>query len=221
MITSAREAYDLLVRELWDWLAAHGHTLAEDGEYEVDLTQLYNNDLDYLWWTALWHAHPVVQSWLDGIAANMSAARVLDLGTGNGFTGLTIALLTSAQVVFSDFDATSLGSQFIRDFCEVHDLTYEIRSYQDLDDTEYDIVIAADVLEHTGNHPAALRWFARLGKEVHICYPISVPWAPPYIKRVDDWVDDELIMIAIAARYNLLGTIVSNRRRFVSYQRRG
>lgn len=217
---NAKEAYETLRLDLWHWLKERGFELSEDGVYQVDAWEIYHSDMNYLWWTSLWHSGAIPQAWFDIIAEGVGpGVRVLDVGAGHGFSGLSLGMMTGAQVDFYDFDKTSLGAEFIRAMGTKYGLSLGVYEYGE-EIGGYDLVVAADLLEHTGNHLAGLRWIGSLGKRMHMCYPVSVEYLPPYVKRVDDWVDDEVIMSVIPHRYALEGTDVADSRRFVSFHQK-
>ncbi|KKL85249.1 hypothetical protein LCGC14_1956620, partial [marine sediment metagenome] len=62
----------------------------------------------------------------------------------------------------------------------------------------YDIAVALDVMEHTGNHLGFVRWISELAQRVVVCYP-RMEFSPPYVTVVDElsWSNQSSLINAV------------------------
>ena len=143
---------------------------------------------------------------------------VTDAGCMFGGSGLVMAM-AGIKTTFHDFPG--IGLDFIRWYAkEAHIEPYvELLPYG-APIHKADLCLALDVLEHTGNHLATLRWLKQLGQIICMTYPVSVPWNYPFdnAKVIDEWVDDEAIGWVLQRRHDVLFTSLHYERRMVIFQ---
>lgn len=189
--------------------------LIEDSSVE----DLYTKSINYIASTTAFHMSLSVIEFIASLTGLIDTNDlVVDVGTCSGFTGLSIALAGKRDVTLYDFDG--IGGEFIKYFIEQEGLTdCRFLPYSPENDKrkKYDWAIALDVLEHSGNQLAFVRWLTNLGRNVAMTYPMSVSFYPPYMSPIDDWVDDEIIVGVIGARYNILENYATNGRRFLIF----
>lgn len=175
----------------------------------------YTNSGDYLIYTTSFHHDHAVSELVTGLKPP-AGTTIIDVGCCSGFTGLTFAL-QGYKVAFHDFEG--LGLQFVRWFGDKHALDIEVIPYGGEIEKRYDIAIALDVMEHTGNHLGFIRWISDLAHRVIICYPLMA-FGPPYSDDLDEWVDDQVIRNVVEARYKLQDDYLSTSadRRFLIWK---
>jgi len=173
---------------------------------DTDKIGTYTKSTDYFYQTLEYHRSPYVRSF-NGLALQVLPGfklhDVVDVGCAWGITGLTFAM-QGTPTTFYDYDG--IGLDFLR--WAKHDTSVgkniNVVPYGE-PIKRHGMCLAFDVLEHTGNHLAALRWFKELGDLVVMCYPTRVPRLEPYKPYgLDEWVDDEAIMWVIQRRYQLV-----------------
>lgn len=178
-----------------------------------DKHQTYTASPEYLLYTTSFHHDHWIKELIDSLRPP-AGTNFIDVGCCSGFTGLTLAL-RGYGVTFHDFEG--LGLQFVRWFSDKHSLNTRIIPYgQDLPES-YDIAIALDVLEHTGNHLGFLYWISGLAKKVVITYPL-LSFVPPYDNRLDEWVDDQAIRSIVESRYHLVDDYSQASRRYLIWK---
>jgi hypothetical protein len=185
----------------------------------IPIMDLYTKSAEYLTWTTIYHLDLSTIEFIASLASLIAEDdSVIDVGACTGFAGFSVALAGRNNVTFYDFEG--IGAEFIRYFIDQEELTerckflpYSLKN----DKQKYTWSIALDVLEHSGNQLAFLQWLANLGEKVAITYPLSVPFNPPYIQLIDDWVDDEAIVELVGKRYNILENYTTNGRRFLIF----
>ena len=163
------------------------------------------------------HTDHHVQNYLSNYIVKLdSPKKVIDVGCASGITGLNF-LEFGHHVTFHDYDG--IGLEFLRwlRFSEKRQ-NMLISSYEcSLSHTPYDIVVAFDVLEHTGNHLGFLKWMESLGKSIVLCFPYSQGFTPPYEPQLDEWVDVDAICNIINLKYKNVDLIRLNNRLFAKY----
>lgn len=178
---------------------------------------IYTCSIGYLSDVIQYHRTPdmarFILSLLDRIEPGDS---IVDAGCASGFTGLSLAQYGRERVTFHDFPG--VGLEFLSWFIKTESLkTAKVVAYgQPIEQHQW--CLACDMLEHTGNHLATLRWLSTLGQKVALCYPLSVPFSPPYVRTIDEWVDDEMIQAAIARRNTIIETDIRDGRRYTIYE---
>ena len=85
-------------------------------------------------------------------------------------------------------------------------------------DAPYNIVVALDVLEHTGNHLGFLKWIEGLGEKAFISFPYITKFYPPYEPVIDEWVDVDAISSIIVERYENVDFHRIDGRIFIQYE---
>ena len=213
--------YNALIRgDLLAYLHAHPQSEVveqqENGIVTAADRRVYTASPWYQVYTLTFHDDVWVSRFIDMLANNMTAeATFLDVGCCNGATGLVLALM-GRNVTFYDYEG--LGLSFVRDFIARHELTAHTSVVPyGVSLPHCDIAIALDVLEHTSSHTAALRWWRELGTYVAISYPLA-SYRPPYIIHLDEYVDDEAILLVAERRYEIIFNEIRNMRRFMVYQ---
>ncbi len=169
-------------------------------DYLSDKERTYTASPDYLISVISFHGNRNVAAFEESVKPS-AGTKIIDVGCCSGITGLNLAV-QGYPVTFHDFEG--LGLDFIRWFSERHALNTEVIPYGQELERHHDIAIALDVLEHTGNHLAFIKWISYLAGRVMICYPLSVPFMPPYEKVLDEWVDDLAIRDIVRHRYKLI-----------------
>ena len=157
--------------------------------------------------TMHFHRDPWVQAFTAHVIRDIlpeHQKKVVDVGCAFGVTGLTMAL-HNVDVTF--FDYPGLGLDFLRWVKETEPKLGEKITVMEYGDPirRHTMVLAIDVLEHLPNQLAGIKWFKELGDLVVMSYPTRVPYRPPYEKEgIDRWVDDEIIQLAVAYRWQLM-----------------
>lgn len=186
------------------------------------LMEVYTQSIDYVTSTTRYHLEGPIIRFIASLSVLISPKdAIVDVGTCSGFTGFLMALAGKLDVTFYDYEG--IGSDFIEYFIEQEDLAEQCRFLpysSDNDKRKYDWVIALDVLEHTGNQLAFIKWLTNMGKNVAITYPMSIGFTPPWFKVVDDWVDDEAILKIIGDRYVISKNYTTQNRRFLVFHTR-
>jgi hypothetical protein len=203
-------AYFAEVGLCYDNIEQIGRTYLADKEHistsNTDKVQTYTKSTDYFFETMEYHRCPYVQEF-NGVALQAMGAfkmhTAVDVGCAWGVTGLVVAE-HGIPVTFHDFEGA--GLDFLRWTKNNGNLKDKINVVPYGDPIKrHGTCLAFDVLEHTGNHLAALRWFKELGDLVIMCYPTRVPLLEPFKPYgLDEWVDDEAIMWTIQRRYQLI-----------------
>ncbi len=188
--------------------------LALPGYKKATSEQYYTQSPWYLLYTTEFHDDPNVSNFINMITSRtLTGTTFVDVGCGSGMTGLLIALQGFA-VTFHDYE--SLGMDFIRGFIARHGLSASVIPYGE-EVPRHTVAIALDVLEHTSSHVSTLRWLRELGINVALTYPL-LPYRRPYIREVDEYVDDEAMMLVANQRYNVVFATIHNKRRFLIYR---
>jgi hypothetical protein len=182
-------------------------------DYLLDKRRTYTASPDYLIYVTSFHGNRNVAAFEQSICAPLGT-RFIDVGCCSGVTGLNLAL-RGYHVTFHDYEG--LGLEFIRWFSKEHRLDTKVIPYGE-ETVNYDVAIALDVLEHTGNHLAFIKWISSLADKVMICYPLSVPFAPPYENVLDEWVDDKAIRQIVSERYKVVSDENPDGRRFLVWR---
>ena len=187
---------------------------------DSDLFEVYTASPRYQMYITEFHEEPDICNYINSIlesTALESSGRefsFVDAGCGSGFTGLSIALASKKLVTFHDF--AGLGLDFISDYLihnpEINAKVVPYGKYV----PRHVMAIALDVLEHTGNHLCTLKWLRDLGDYVAISYPL-MPYFPPFVKVLDEYVDDEAIQWVCEKRYRIILSEIFNGRRFLIY----
>ncbi len=165
----------------------------------------YTSSLDYF--TELLECHNdaqviAFQSLIMHTHLPAAVPSIVDVGCAFGLAGLPFAMM-GYNVTFHDFEG--VGLEFVRWITGRMNLvnTHVIPYGQPI--PRHALALCFDVLEHTGNHLATLKWFKELGDIVAMTYPCRVAYRPPYLKEgLDEWVDDELIVRAIEYRHRVV-----------------
>lgn len=180
-------------------------------DYLSDKKRTYTASPDYLIYTVSFHGNRNVAAFEEAIKPP-AGSTIIDVGCCAGITGLNLAW-QGYPVTFHDFEG--LGLDFIRWFSSRHQLNATVIPYGDELPICYDLLVALDVLEHTGNHLAFVHWISTLAHQVRICYPLSAGFSPPYANVLDEWVDDEIIRETVAKRYRIIRDEDPDGRRFL------
>lgn len=183
-------------------------------DYLSDKKRAYTASSDYLIYVTSFHGNRNVAAFEESIKLPLGA-RFIDVGCCSGVTGLNLAM-RGYQVAFHDYEG--LGLDFIRWFSEKHHLKTEVVPYGQELVNSYDVAIALDVLEHTGNHLAFIKWISYLAGRIMICYPLSTGFSPPYENVLDEWVDDRAIREVVKERYRLIHDEAPDGRRFLIWE---
>lgn len=183
-------------------------------DYLSDKNRAYTASPDYLIYTTSFHHNRNVKAFEESIRPPVGT-QIIDVGCCAGMTGLALAM-RGYPVTFHDFEG--LGLQFVRWISSKRTLDTQVIPYGDQLTRRYDIAIALDVLEHTGNHLSFVRWISGLAGRVMICYPLSSGFEPPYVNVLDEWVDDEMIRLAVSHRYRVLHDQNPDGRRFLVWE---
>jgi 2-polyprenyl-3-methyl-5-hydroxy-6-metoxy-1,4-benzoquinol methylase len=184
-----------------------------------DKLRTYTTSPQYLAYCAQYHQSPDVAQFLLTVAGLIQPGdSLVDVGCCAGFTGLMLAGYDKYPVTFHDYGG--IGLDFLRWVLANHDYpqTRVIPYHQPIEPHKW--VVACDVLEHTGNHLATLRWLSELSSYgVVLCYPTAPAFAPPYVTdRLDEWVDDEAIQWVIERRYKVITSYIEETRRYTIYE---
>lgn len=181
-----------------------------------DKYSVYTKSFEYLRNSAAFHTSSFVQEYISNLISDINIeSRIIDIGCGSGATGMQFAFL-GHDITFCDFEG--IGLEFVRWLIEKE--KYENAKVVPYENANrdffvfYDIILAFDVLEHTGNHLAFIKWLASLGKRVILTFPINEPFYPPYEnnKVLDEWVDWEAIQWIVYMRYfNIQFKIIDGR----------
>lgn len=198
----------------------------KDDKYliEVDkLHQLYTESPLYQLYITEFHDDPDVEYFIKSLAVGAintlntlkTKTSFVDVGCGNGFTGLLLSQYGDFSITFQDYEG--LGLDFIRHYLSKNpQINGSVVPYGEYV-PRHTVAVALDVLEHTHNHLASLRWFRSLGDYVAMSYPL-MPYAPPYVVMVDEYVDDEALLYVCEKRYQVILAKIVNGRRFLIYK---
>ena len=181
---------------------------------ETDLIETYTKSTKYLKYTIAFHFNPYVLMFMKTAFGRQEKADIIDVGCCSGFTGLMLAI-RGHRVTFHDFEG--VGLDFIRWVSNRHNLDTTVIPYGDPVECRYDIAVALDVMEHTGNHLGFVRWISELARRVVVCYP-RMEFSPPYVTVVDEWIDDEGVRMGIGSRYNVIVDYEGGGRRFMIWE---
>lgn len=212
------ELYDqkikYLTERLIEFMATQDSSVAASVDAKMDT---YTRSAEYQF--SVTHYHSTTDTALfilDLVKRIQPTDTIVDAGCASGFAGLSLAQYGRKRVTFHDYPG--LGLDFLAWFIKNEPLEQaQVVAYtQPIE--QHNWCVACDVLEHTGNHLAALKWFATLGQKVALCYPVTVPFQPPYVNVIDEWVDDEMIQAAIAKRHTIIETYIRDGRRCTVYE---
>jgi len=143
------------------------------------------------------------------------------VGCALGHTGLQF--IQEHHVTFYDFAGIGLlFLQWLKDDQQYQNMTvFPYGGIQDeIEKTKhekFDIVLAFDVLEHTGNHLGFLKWIEYLGNKVYLCFPFVNKFYPPYVPRIDEWVDTDAICDIVHSRYKNVDMLRVDQRIYIEY----
>jgi hypothetical protein len=210
-------AIKYLTARLSDFMALQP---AQDSDVEISVDaklDTYTRSAAYQIGVTQYHATEDTALFILDLAQRIHPSdTIVDAGCASGFAGLSLAQFGRGRVIFHDYPG--LGLSFLDWFIKNEPLEQaRVVAYTEPIE-QHDWCLACDVLEHTGNHLAALKWFATLGKKVALCYPLSIGFSPPYVNVIDEWVDDEMIQAAIARRHTILDTAIRDGRRCTIYE---
>ncbi len=180
-----------------------------------DVNDIYVNNSEYLMSCTSFHfSDDMIDFHMKLEGAIGIDDSVIDVGCESGITGLLLAH-SDRKVTFFDYD--SIGLWFIRWYLDKMHLPGETRIYSS-DMPKHDYALALDVIEHSGDSLAFLRWMETLGKKVFITYPLTVGWQPTYLPtRIDEYVDDDAVRLICHARYSVFLDERVDDRRFLGY----
>lgn len=217
MSTEAEKYYNVikyLTTRLSEFMATQDSSVPASPEAKLDT---YTRSAAYQFSVTQYHTtEDTARFMLDLVERIHPSATIVDTGCASGFAGLSLAQFGRGRITFHDYPG--LGLDFLAWFIESEPLEQaQVVAYSQPIE-QHDWCLACDVLEHTGNHLAALKWFATLGKKVGLCYPVSIPFSPPYVNVIDEWVDDGMIQAAIAKRHHILDTVIRDGRRCTVYE---
>lgn len=226
MTTDKVDKLRTALKEYLDKRNAPEILVEEDGRYKIEadkLQQLYTESPAYQLYITEFHDEPNIISFLNYVSDSAKdtfkelgvKTSFIDVGCGSGFTGLSLALSGDYFVTFHDFEG--LGLDFIRDYLDKNDnIRGQVIPYG-LQVKRHTVAIALDVMEHTHNHLCTLRWLKELGDYVVLTYPL-MPYKPPFIVEIDEYVDDEALLYICEKRYKVILSKVVNGRRFLIYK---
>lgn len=173
-------------------------------DFLSDKRLTYTDSPEYLLYTTSFHHDASIRALIEPLSPPVGTT-IIDVGCCSGFTGLSLAM-NGYRVAFHDFEG--LGLSFIRWFSDRQELNTQVIPYGSEMTERYDLAIALDVMEHTGNHLGFIRWISSLAHKVIVCYPL-MPFAPPYSDQIDEWVDDQVIRSVVESRYKLFDDYLS------------
>lgn len=176
-----------------------------------DKIRTYTESADYLIGTTYFHNDIYVKQFEADFKKHSPGTRFLDVGCCTGSTGLALAR-RGYHVGFHDFEG--LGLEFIRWLSGEESLDTDVIPYGTKEPVDYNVAIALDVMEHTGNHLGFIRWISSLAPKVIITYPLMA-FAPPYEMVIDEWIDDEAVRTILYERYTVLVDHTNASRRFL------
>ena len=207
----------LIRQELKAWLEARQtpEVLRKNilGQTVCDPHEAYAESPAYQMYSIEFHDDPNVYTFIDGLLMYTDDdASFVDVGCCTGVTGLCLAF-AGRYVTFHDYEG--LGQEFIKYMLAKHALRGEFIPYG-MPIERHTVAVALDVLEHTSSHTSTLTWLLNLGDNVALTYPVH-PWREPYINYVDQYVDDEAILMVANARYEIILATTANGRRFLVY----
>lgn len=205
--------YSQIRTELKTFLGETG----QNGPYSItDKPGAYTASGDYLIYTLTYHTGTDMIEVMERLK-ELKVDSVIDVGCCSGCSGLL--LLEERyydKMTFHDFEG--LGLSFLRWLVDKHQIkNVMITPYDEGQPEKHDLAIAFDVIEHTGNHLGFLKWISSLGKQVAISYPM-MKFVPPYVNVMDEWIDDEIIRMAVEKRYKVIWDYKRTGRRFLSWE---
>ncbi len=224
--SSAHQIAASLILELNAWL---GTRPAQPSNYNPQShtttdskLNLYTQDSTYLLYSVGWHSGYDICQFIEELARQIAPDdSVIEVGCESGITGLTLAHLchNCDQFYLTLHDYDGLGPQFARDYAKKHNLPIHWQPYG-VEPERHNWVVATDVLEHSGNHLAFLKWLDILGHFKVVTYPLSGRFCPPYgIESViDEWVDDEGVLEVIGRRHRMIVSRIRDDRRYLIYE---
>ena len=194
--------------------------------YDKDTT--YYKSVRYLHeFSGSFHTSHFVKKYIDEILSDLneltSKQNIIDVGCALGHTGLEF-VEQNHFVTFYDFPGIGLlFLEWLKANQEFDNMT--TKPYGSLNDKfkldkedKFDIVLAFDVMEHTGNHLGFLKWLEHLGNKVYLCFPYVDEYFPPYVPRIDEWVDTDAIIKVIKRRYKNTDFLKVDGRLFAEYE---
>jgi len=171
------------------------------------------------------HTSHFVEKYIDEIIVDLSLSKknIIDVGCALGHTGLKF-VEREHFVTFYDFPG--IGLAFLEWLKIDQGFNNMItKPYGSLNDKfkldkedKFDIILAFDVMEHTGNHLGFLKWLEHLGNKVYLCFPYVDEYFPPYVPRIDEWVDTDTIIKVIKRRYKNVDFLKVDGRLYAEYE---
>jgi hypothetical protein len=209
-----KDCQDKIVAAAVDFLGDRPNTPVSNR----DKAGTYTKSVDYIKELYEFHCDPWVLGFMasfhEMLGKTPRLKSITDVGCVFGFSGLPLAH-AGYHVTFHDFEG--YGLEFIKWYIAREKLDAEVIPYGGVVHRQ-DVVLAIDVLEHTGNHLGAIKWFKELGDVVALSYPVRVPWKPPFEPSgLDEWIDDELMCMALRFRYQVYNSSLQHGWRTVVY----
>lgn len=187
------------------------------GTNSDDLEETYTRSTEYLTYTTQFHRAADIAEFLVKVINQIKPGdTITDVGCHSGFTGLSVVMAGKQRVTFHDFEG--IGLEFVEWYIEHNDIGEARIIPYGTNPSRSKWVLAFDVLEHTGNQLAALKWLELLTNHyVAMTYPL-IGYHPPYIKPIDEYVDDEAIQMVIDSRYTIKESYIADGHRFTIYE---
>lgn len=209
----AAEAVRALVEAYTDTM-----TNVEEPKHDgPDWKSLYTESPMYLEHLGVFHRQTNVIEFIQWLLDTIPQhEKIWDVGCVCGYTGMAFAL-NGYDVAFHDFDG--LGLDFLRWMKDEN-----VLGYQNITIVPYgepaprrDWAIALDVIEHTTNQLAFLRWMSDLGRRVAFTFPTS-PYKEPFRLPLDQWVDGEAVGWIVERRHNVIHNEIADGRTYIVFE---
>ena len=209
-------AYQTCIKSRYDeFFVGTERTLTTENSDRIP-SPIYTESVAYLDTLFGMHREKALQDCLAVISDRiLFKERIVDVGCAAGLTGLPFAL-AGYHVTFHDYEG--LGLRFLRHFIAEQQLAAVVVPYGEPIE-QHDWALAVDVIEHTGDQLACLKWLESLGKKILLTYPLTIEYQPPYlVSRVDEWVDDLGIVSLVDYRYKVFLCVKCEQRRYLGYK---